>query len=253
VKESYFLSDEFRVSSKYRLERIEEKLSGKFRIYKGRYGFAVLGDAFEVLSLIKGIGVDAIITDPPFLTSTDGFMKKVYKGVMTDDIIFEIEDLLFEALKDNGWLVLYWSIKNLPRAFRFKRFQYVWTICVEFHSTYSKSVIGDRKWLPVLCFGKGQPKVVMRRVDIVPAEEIAVIQDKLKRPDFKPTFANSRLIQMFMPKDGLVLDPFAGWGSLPLVCEVFKRAWVAIEVQEERFNFMVKLIEDFNGNGNVNG
>jgi len=156
-----------------------------------------------------------------------------------------MEKQLYDACKDNAWFITYWSVKNLPRAFQFKYFQYVWTICVEFHSTYSKCPIGDRKWIPVLCFKKGNPKTIMRRPDIIPAEELPNIQEKLNRPDFKPTFVNSRLIQMFLSEDGIVLDPYAGWGSLPLVCEIFKRSWIGIEIDAERFDFMVEMIKKF--------
>jgi len=228
------------------LSSIKEKLKGKFKLYESNYGLGVLGDAREVLNYIQKEYFDAVITDPPFLPQTDSFTKKTYKSEMSDDLIFEIENLLFNVLRKNSWLITYWSVKNLPRAFRFKRFQYAWTICVEFHSTYSKCPIGDRKWIPVLCFKKGNPKTIMRRPDIIPAEELPIIQEKLNRPDFKPTFVNSRLIQMFLPENGIVLDPFAGWGSLPLVCEIFKKTWMGIEIDAERFNFMIEMIENFN-------
>jgi DNA modification methylase len=232
-------------SAKERLESVKQRVSGRFRIYEGVYGVGILGDSFDVLNLLKGIGFEAIITDPPFLDKKEHFVKKQYGGVLTDEIIFKMEDLLYDVLLDGGWFIIFWSVKNLPRAFGFKKFRYMWTICAEFHSTYSKCIIGDRKWLPILCFAKGNAKVVLKRPDIIPAEEVAVIQEKLWKADFKPTFVNSRLIQMFLPRGGVVLDPFAGWGSLPLVCEIFGRAWVAIELQQERFDFMVRLIENF--------
>jgi len=47
---------------------------------------------------------------------------------------------------------------------------------------------------------------------------------------------------MFMKKTDVVLDPFAGWGSLLKVCELFKRRWIGIEINEERVKFAKEFI-----------
>lgn len=59
----------------------------------------------------------------------------------------------------------------------------------------------------------------------------------------KPTFTVSVLVTMFSREGDLVLDPFAGYGSIPLVCELFGRRWLAVEVDEVKYTIAEKVIK----------
>jgi DNA modification methylase len=48
---------------------------------------------------------------------------------------------------------------------------------------------------------------------------------------------------MFSREGDLVLDPFAGYGSIPLVCELFNRRWLAVEVDEVKYMVAEKVIK----------
>lgn len=41
-----------------------------------------------------------------------------------------------------------------------------------------------------------------------------------------------------------VLDPFAGFGFIPLVCEVFNRKWIGYEVDERKYKLAAKFIRE---------
>jgi DNA modification methylase len=49
---------------------------------------------------------------------------------------------------------------------------------------------------------------------------------------------------MFTKQNDVVLDPFAGYGSVPLVCEYFNRRWIGIEISKERFNIAKEIISN---------
>jgi DNA modification methylase len=48
---------------------------------------------------------------------------------------------------------------------------------------------------------------------------------------------------MFTREGDLVLDPFAGYGSIPLVCELFGRKWIAVEVDPVKYQVAKRIIE----------
>ena len=41
-----------------------------------------------------------------------------------------------------------------------------------------------------------------------------------------------------------VLDPFCGFGSIPLVCEVFNRRWIAYEIDDRKYKLAAKFIRE---------
>jgi len=200
---------------------------------KFNYGAFYLGDARKLIGALENESVDLILTDPPFGLETDEF----------DDphVFFEIEDELYRVMKRDAWLVFFWSTKRLPRAFDLKRFEYAWQIVCQFIKVTGKCAFGDMKYQSVLVFKKGKPKLVMRSSDMLLAEELPNVA-KPKNPQFKTTFANAKLLSMFSRAGDMVLDPFAGFGSTPLVCELFRRQWVAYEIDPQKFGGAVELI-----------
>jgi len=199
------------------------------------YGEFLLGDAKELIRGIPDSSVDLCLSDPPYGL---GF------GEYDDDREFyALEDELWRVLKPNSWLVFYWSTKNLDRPFlRLKRFGFIWQIIAVFSATYSKSILGDRKYLPILVFGKGDPKVRRRFTDFVNCFELPCVTERIGNSLFKPTAATMQLLEMFSREGDLVLDPFAGFGSIPLVCELFKRRWIAFEINSKWYRIGVEFI-----------
>ena len=201
--------------------------------FRTPHGTFKCGDALQLIEELGEGTVDCVITDPPFGLGMDEY----------DDmqVFFEIGDKLWKVLKKDAWLVFYFTTKKLLEVAKLRRFKFVWMLCCLSPSTISKTVLGDRSYTPIMVFKKGNPKVVYRRSDIVYADELPLIQAKVKDPQFKPTMATASLLQMFTKPDDLILDPFAGYGSIPLVCEIFGRKWVAFEIDPFKFEIARKF------------
>lgn len=194
------------------------------------------GDARELIRSVSNETIDLILTDPPFGLDMDEYDN--------GELLFEMEPELWRVLKPDGWLVLYWSTKFLPRIFRLKQFEYTWQMICHFGHTYSKWTGGDRAYMPIMIFKKGQPKVKYRRGDVIPSEELPFVIEKVRNAQFKPTITTSMLLQMFSSTKELILDPFAGFGSIPFVCEYFDRNWIAYEIDNKKYDIAIKFITD---------
>jgi len=199
----------------------------------------ILGDSKEELKKIGSNSIDIIITDPPY---NIGFAK--YDN---SDIFFELEEEYYRVLKPNSWFIFWWSTKRIPEISKLKLFKYKWMIICWFHSTYSKCSIGDRTFTPIFTYTKGEPKIAYKRTDSILAEELPIVQTKIKSGDFKPTFALSQLLLNFTKEGDTVLDPFMGFGSLGLVCKLFNRNFIGIEKDQIRF----KIAEDIINKGKI--
>jgi DNA modification methylase len=199
-----------------------------------KHGTYYLGDARELIKTLPNESVDLILTDPPYGLDMDEF----------DDanIFFELEDEMWRVLKRDAWLVFFYTIKKLPNAFKFRKFEYVWQIICWFPTTYSKSILGDKNYQPILVFKKGNPKVVFRRHDIIMADELPFVIEKINNPQYKPTMTISILLQMFSKENDLILDPFAGFGSIPIVAELFNRRWIAFEIDKRKYEIATEFI-----------
>ena len=200
-----------------------------------RYGTFKLGDARQLIKTVPDGSVDLIFTDPPF-----GFGK--FKHDVAD-VFFELEDELWRVAKENAWLIFYWPTTRLPEAFRLKRFKYRdQLIAVHFKPQYSPASV--RHYTSILVFSKGKPKLHFRIKSILPASELPIVIGKVPSPLFKPTAVSAIILGAFTREGDVVLDPFAGYGSIPIVCELFKRRWIAFEIDEDVYDYAVKAIEE---------
>jgi len=195
------------------------------------------GDSAKILPQeIPDSSIDIIFTDPPY-----GLGYGIYDDA---EVFYGLEEELYRILKPNSWLIFYWSTKKLYEPFiRLKKFRYIWQIICSFPTTYSKSIIGDRKYMPILVFAKGDPKIIYRRFDIIPALELPCVIEKIGNALFKPTSTTSQLLQIFTKEKDLILDPFMGYGSIPFCCHLWKRNYIGIEIDETCFKFAEKFIK----------
>jgi len=201
-----------------------------------KYGELHLGNAKELIKKVKDNSIDLIFTDPPY-----GLGFGEYDN---DEDFYSLEEELWRVAKPNSWLVFYWTTKKLLSVSRLRRFQYVWQIICYFPSTYSKSILGDRKYAPIFVFKKGNPKMKDKDTDFIYAFELPCVVEKVKNQLFKPTVVNMQILKMFSQKGDLILDPFAGFGSIPLVCELFERKWVGFEIDKRCYNLACRFIKE---------
>ncbi len=217
------------------------KLFFETKEYEKKNVKLILGDSREIIREFPDSCFDAIITDPPYGVEFDGYDRRG-----AEEVFFELEEEFFRVLKKSGWLVFWWPTKKLPDVAKLKLFQYRWMLIAEMKGSVGKCAVGDRHYSPLLVFSKGNAKVRSRCSDILPARELPQIEGlRIKQRDFKPTYTQSLLISMFAGKNGKILDPFAGFGSLLLASLLTGMGEVVgIEKDEERFDVARRILEE---------
>ena len=218
------------------LERLD--LAG-LEHFRGEHGVYVLGDSREVLRRMPSGTVDAVITDPPWGVGFDEH----------DDfsVFLQVRDELYRVLKRDSWLVFFFTPKRIYDLQPYlQRFRYVWMMPYVFagFGSVSRNPLGSQAaYSIIMVFAKGEPKIKTSRKDVIYSDELPVVEGNIKESQFKPTFTVSVLLTMFTREGDLVLDPFAGHGSIPLVCELFGRRWIAVEVDPVKYRVAKHIIE----------
>lgn len=203
---------------------------------KFNHGTFYCGDARTLIKEIPNNSIDLVLSDPPYGLGFGPFDKSEH--------FYQLESELYRVTQKNAWLVFFWSVKKIGEPFaRLQHFTYVWQIIVEHFASFTKSPLGDRRYLSVLVFSKGKPKLAWKGPDIMMSSELPVV-DTLGVPLFKSTGVIAQLLTRFARKDGLILDPFAGLGTIPFVCELFGYPWVAFEIFEDWFQLGCSFIEE---------
>lgn len=165
-------------------------------------------DAFEVLPKFEDKCVDLVIADPPYNLdyAQKLFLHKQFLRLSRGAVI------VFSP-PENQWIpaqqYLFWvkpiSTKNTSKSY--SRF-------VEMIFVYNRDTTwnNDRHW-------SQYTNVFMDLVD-----------DSSKHPYRKPPSLIERLVLNHTNPGDFVLDPFAGSGVVPEVCERLGRGWYAIEI-----------------------
>jgi len=206
-------------------------------------GTLFLGDARELIKELPDCSIDLIFTDPPYgVTNLPNDNPEVF---------FSLEDELWRVLKPNRWMAVWWAVKKLPEIFKLKKFTYCWQIIAYLPRSRTKCTFGDRNYTLCVVFSKGNPGVVRRASDVVYAVELPFVKGRINFPLFKPTAAICEIISMLSKEGDVVLDPFAGLCSIPAVCELFNRRWIAYEIDEKLFRAGANFIRT--GEVNFNG
>jgi len=208
-------------------------------VFYGRLGRLILGDAREILREIPSGSVDAIITDPPWGMNLDQY----------DDfgVFLEVLPEIYRILKSNSWLVFFIGTKRVLDLHPLREyFDYKWMIsCVYLKASTSRNPLGSQvQHTPIMVFAKGRPKVHHKRGDVIMGEELPFVDGSPGEQQFKPTSAVAALLSMFTGEGDMVLDPFAGYGSIPLVCELFNRRWIAIEIDPVKYEIAKRIVAE---------
>lgn len=197
----------------------------------------ICGNSLKILPIMPDESVDLIFTDPPYSLG--------YGRYDNSENFYNAEEELYRVLKNDKFLIFYWATKKLPEPFwRLKKFKYVWQIIGYFPTTYSKSRLGDRKYIPLLVFEKGNAKLAYKQSDMAYAYELPFVVEKIKNTLFKPTATNAQIIQMFSNPGEIILDPFCGFGSIPFVCKFFDRNFIGIDIDQKCVEIAQKFIKN---------
>lgn len=177
------------------------------------------GDARKLSKYIPDESIDLIFTDPVYQNIKDyvWLSKLAYRVLKPDSacLMWQGQQWLEDTL---------YALKKTPLTYR-------WVL--GWYASNNMQMVGKigRNLAPCLWYEKGRsnPMKAVREVVDVPIPN--------KKPPFKwakNPKALSYYLSKFAYSDSVVFDPFAGMGTLPVVCKMLGIPFVAFEIDKER-------------------
>lgn len=223
----------------------------------------ILGDCLQELSKIESNSIDLIITDPPYLISRESNFKQVSestsKNMSTkynisidfgdwDKVQLDFNYLFkewFRILKKGGTLIVFYDIwksneiKESSNIVGFKQSRVCsWT------KTNPVPINSKINYLSnateyFFTFVKGSKPTFNSEYDNGFYKfPICHGKERLQHPTQKPLSLISKLIEKHSNLNDLVLDNFAGTGSVGEACVKLGRDYILIEKEEKYFNMI---------------
>lgn len=186
--------------------------------YIGPYALnsIVTGDARELAAGIPDESVDLIFTDPPY--------PRQYEQVYWD-----MGQYAPRVLKPGGSLITlcgHYQVPTVIKALETLDYRWIgWLRHTSMKSLFGRKIVCGGK--PLLWFTKGKP------IDFYgfwwdtikpPAPEKDVHEWQ------QPAYWAIPSIEKLCPLGGVVLEPFAGGGTVPAVCKILGRSYIAFEI-----------------------
>ena len=180
----------------------------------------VTGDARELAKRIPDESVDLIYTDPPYPLEFIGIFDDLAKYGS-------------RVLKHGGSLLSLCGHNGLPQILRFMEecLDYVW-LCGMGHGGRNAPVWPIKTWAfwkPMIWFARGKPRIQNWMQDFY----------RPRSPDKRfhkwgqaAEHAVYYVEHMTNPGD-IILDPFTGGGTVPAVCKMLDRHYIAFEIDPE--------------------
>lgn len=188
-------------------------------------------DCIKGIKQLKSEVIDLILTDPPY-----GLNKKGIKNDESLELFYKILPEAFRVLKKDSFFITFFSTKFLPKAFENNPFKYFWQFVLYCPNGSVGTPIGYGKYMVILVFKKGNPKVTKMNKDIfldTPGRMVEPSEGFINHPTPKPTKLIKELLVMFSKEDDLVLDPFIGSGSTAVACKELKRNYLGFEINKD--------------------
>ncbi len=197
-------------------------------------------DCLEGIKKIDSESVDLILTDPPY-----GLNKKGIQNDADLSLFYRILPECYRVLKKDSFFITFFSTKYLPELFKDNPFQYFWQIVLYCPNGSVRSSIGYTKFMSVIIFKKGNPKIKKANKDIfvdTPGRMVEPGEGYINHPTPKPTKFIKELLEMFSKEQDLVLDPFIGSGSTAVACQDINRNFIGFEINEEFCELAIKRL-----------
>jgi DNA modification methylase len=237
----------------------------------------ILGRWEDSIKNIEDGTIGMVYTDPPYgmeyrsnipgdirWNKNQQTISKFSKPILNDkhgDIDFEVfAKEIYRVMKPNTYLVLHcntiWIGKNIDK-FAEAGFIYKGTVAWNKRFAIGGDIHGamKRSWEPILYMAKGKPKMrsieVERKGQLVVRKRIDEISDWVFQLNFdertgfptqKPKALCSRMITMMSDKNDIILDPFAGSGTIGKTAKSIERNSISFEADEKVFN---KFLKDY--------
>jgi hypothetical protein len=181
------------------------------------------GDMSLLFDLVADDSADLFFTDPPYHEDKT-------------DLFGRLAELAQRKLKPGGLCICYSGQMFLPIVMdeMRKHLDYYWQFALH-HTGGGSNQIWTRRfmnhWKPVLVFAK-------RPVTDPIHEWVSDFRegggrDKRYHPWGQDATEASLWIEKLCPPGGLVVDPFAGGGTIPAACKATGRRWIATEENPE--------------------
>lgn len=236
--------------------------------------YLILGDALKVLSKMK-TKVDAVIVDPPYNTANKN--TKVLKGrkarssdfgkwdyFTNDEYLSFTEEwikLTKPILKENGNLLIFSKleyISDIKRIYEKLGFKHHGTMI--WHKTNPAPQIRKNGFLSsceaILWATNGfDNKKISYTFNFSKQNEmhnfiqtpICMGHERTAHPTQKPKKVLSHLVKIFTNEKDLILDCFAGSGTLAEVADELKRDSINIENDADYFKIMKERLKNIKG------
>jgi DNA modification methylase len=181
----------------------------------------VTGDARELAERIPDESIDLIFTDPPY----DKGSLPLYKL---------LSHIANRVLKPDGFLLTYSSDAwfrqvqaQLESTLDFYALLCVWEPGMN-GRVFNKHLI--RGWRPVFLM---QPKGATALTPWIPDSLSSTFRDKSYHGWGQNELPAKIWIRYLCDADGIVFDPFTGGGTVPAVCKMLGRNYVAFEIDPD--------------------
>lgn len=200
-------------------------------------------DCLEGMKLLPDNSIDLIFTDPPY-----GLNKIGIKNDNNLDLFYSILSDSRRVLKDNAFLITFFSTKFLPDIFKNNPFQYFWNFVLYCPNGRVMSPIGFTKYMSCVVFKKGNPKIIKKGKDIftdTPGKMVEPDEGFINHPTPKPKTFIKELLVMFSKENDIILDPFIGSGSTAVACKQLKRNYIGFEISPEYCKLAINRLKKF--------
>lgn len=236
--------------------------------------YLIKGDVFKVLPTIKN-KVDAVIVDPPYNTANKN--TKVLKGrkarssdfgkwdyFSNNDYLKFTEEwlkLVAPILKENGNLLVFSKLEYISDIKRiYERLGFKHHATIIWHKTNPAPQIRKNGFLSsceaILWATNGfDNKKISYTFNFSKQNEmhnfiqtpICMGKERTAHPTQKPKKVIEHLIKIFTNEKDLILDCFAGSGTLAEVADSMQRNSINVENDNEFFKIMKKRLKNING------
>lgn len=231
----------------------------------------IYGDAFKILPKLK-ITVDAVIIDPPYHTAHKNIKKLKGRKARSSDFgewdYFSDEEyleftekwikLIPPLLKEYGNFLIFCKLEHVSdvrHIYEKEGFKHHGTII--WHKTNPAPQIRKTSFVSsceaILWATKSfDPKKISYAFNFATQKEmhnfietpICMGEERTEHPTQKPKKVISHLVKIFTNENDLILDCFAGSGTLAEVAEELKRRSINIENDKSFFQIMRRRIRN---------
>lgn len=178
-------------------------------------------DCAEGLQAIESESVDIIFTDPPYLAA----MYEQAYGILAEHGP--------RVLRPGGWLITYAPQYHLPPVMNIlgSNLEYYWTVA-QLNRSNANCVVFARyvmaMWKPILIYTK--PPI--KRPPKAFCDLVAGKRMKAHHPWEQSIHEALALLSRFAGPGDLVVDPFAGSGTIPLAAKLLGLQYVGFEIDQ---------------------